>query len=141
MKPLRSLALGLGLLLVAAAAHAQGTAISANVPFSFVAGNQLLPAGRYEIRASGTDSSILTIRSSDRKHIAAVLTFPCGGGWKTPEKTQLLFHRVGEHYQLSRVQAEGSSVGQQLVEGRAYTEAASNQKGHDVVVVGQLIAP
>lgn len=141
MKALRSIALGFGLLLTTAAVNAQGVNLRANIPFDFVAGNQNLPAGEYVVQPGVTSGGILTIRSSDGNKAASSITYACGGG-NSPEKTELIFHRVGRMYFLSQVQVEGHSEGRQLPKSRTESEAqvASNQKTDNVVVFAEVIS-
>ena len=141
MKALRSMALGFGLLLITAAANAQGVNLRANIPFDFVAGNQNLPAGEYVVQPWVTGGAILTIRNSDGNKAASSVTYACGGG-NAPEKTELIFHRVGRMYFLSQVQVEGHSDGSQLPKSRTEAEAqvASNQKAENVVIFAEVIS-
>ena len=141
MKALRSIALGFGLLLTTAAVNAQGVNLRANIPFDFVAGNQNLPAGEYVVQPGAVSGGILIIRSSDGNKAASSITYACGGG-NAPEKTELIFHRVGRMYFLSQVQVEGHSEGRQLPKSRTEAEAqvASNQKADNVVIFAEVIS-
>src|SRR6516165_9168510 len=49
MKYLRSAVFALGLLLVVSATQAQQVRVKAEIPFDFVVGNQVLPAGEYTV--------------------------------------------------------------------------------------------
>ena len=49
MNRLRSAFFGLGLLLAASAVQAQDNGVKADIPFAFVVGNQMLPAGEYTV--------------------------------------------------------------------------------------------
>jgi hypothetical protein len=138
MKALRSIALGFGFLLVTVAANAQGVTVRANIPFDFVAGNHSLPAGEYQIQPAGGVSTAVAIRSSDRKNAIYVLTFACGNG-NPSEKTELVFHRVGQQHFLSQIQAEGYAEGRQLPKSRAEAEVALDQKADNVVIVAKLV--
>jgi len=53
MKYMRSVLCGLGLLLAAAATPAQEARVKAQIPFDFVVGNQVLPAGEYLVVPEG----------------------------------------------------------------------------------------
>ena len=140
MKALRSITLGFGLLLITAAANAQGVNLRANIPFDFVAGNQNLPAGEYVVQPAAAGSGILTIRSSDGSKAASSITYACGGG-NPSWKTELVFHHVGRMYFLSQVQIEGHSEGRQLPKSRTEAEAqvASNQKADNVVIFAEVV--
>ena len=138
MKSLRSIALGLGLLLATAAANAQGVAVRANIPFDFVAGNQVFPAGEYTLQPAQGDQTALAIRSSDGKSMANVITFGCWNPDLSKDST-LVFHHVGSRYLLSKVQIQGYIEGQQLLPNRAEAEVASNQKAGRVVIFAELV--
>jgi len=140
MKALRSITLGFGLLLITAAANAQGVNLRANIPFDFVAGNQNLPAGEYVVQPTLAGTGILTIRSSDGSKSASSITYACGGG-NASSKTELIFHRVGRMYFLSQVQVEGHSEGRQLPKSHTEAEAqvASNQKADNVVIFAEVV--
>ena len=77
MKCLRSAFLGLGLLLAVSAAHAQESGVKANIPFDFVAGNQVLPAGEYLVTPEGSSGQVVLIRSSDNKAAKFATAFNC----------------------------------------------------------------
>ena len=47
MKLMRSAFLGLGLLLAVSAAQAQDAKVKADIPFDFVVGDRVMPAGEY----------------------------------------------------------------------------------------------
>ena len=140
MKALRSIALGFGLLFAAAAVNAQEVTLRANVPFNFVVANQTLPPGQYVVHPGSASSGILTIRTWDGDRAASAITYACGGG-NPPEKTELVFHRVGNMYFLSQIQVEGHSQGRQLPKNRTEAEAevASNQKADNVVIFAELV--
>jgi hypothetical protein len=50
-----------------------GGPLSVDVPFSFIVKDKELPAGRYEIRATGDDEGKLEIRSSEGGKVVFVL--------------------------------------------------------------------
>jgi hypothetical protein len=138
MKALRSIALGSCLLFAAAAAHAQGITLRANIPFNFAVGNQALPAGEYVVQPTGDDWAILTVRSSDSSKAASAITYASGGG-NPAAKTVLVFHCVGQKYFLSQIQVEGDSLGRQLPKSRAEAELASNQHVANVVILAKAV--
>jgi hypothetical protein len=141
MKALHSIALGFGLLFATAAVNAQGVSLRANIPFNFVVGNQALPAGQYVVQPGTAGSSeILTVRSWNNGKAASALTYACGG--RSPaEKSELVFHRIGNAYFLSQIQVEGLSQGRQLIKNHteAEAEAASNQEAKTVVIFAELV--
>ena len=49
MNRIRTALLGLGLFFVVSGVRAQENAVKANIPFDFVVGNKVLPAGEYMV--------------------------------------------------------------------------------------------
>jgi hypothetical protein len=107
----------LGLLLTLAAASQTASAQGArrlvvNVPFDFVAGRELLPAGRYTITRAGRDSGrALLIRGEDGRNSVTVLTNAAEAGGELP---QVSFKRYGERYFLARVWTPGVEAARAL---------------------------
>ena len=66
MKVLRSFVLALGLLFVVSAAHAQSGAVAARVPFDFVVGSEVYPAGNYLLSSWGAARGSILIQSRDK---------------------------------------------------------------------------
>jgi hypothetical protein len=104
------------LLTLAATSHtvaAQGARrLVVNVPFDFVAGRELLPAGRYTITRVGRESGrALLIRSEDGRKSVTVLTNSAEAGGELP---QVSFKRYGERYFLARVWTPGVEAARAL---------------------------
>ena len=98
-----------------------------NIPFDFVAGNQLLPAGEYSVKVSGTQHTLILI---DRKYS---LTSPflntnavAASGIQTESK--LVFNRYGHRYFLSQIWRAGDSQGRQLQKSAREKEIAQFAK-------------
>ena len=137
MKLLRTFALGLGVLLAAASSYAQETRVKGNVPFDFIVGNQMLPAGDYSIKSLGSGSAV-AIRNEDQGKASLTLTQSCRKA-SAAKKTVLVFHRVGERYFLSQIWTEGQEAGRQLPQPRAEMELAKNQKVESVVIAASIL--
>jgi len=137
MKTLRSAIFTLGLLLVVSAAHAQTTNVLARIPFDFVVGKQMLPAGEYTLKSLDQISNALVIRGEQG---ATQITLTHAAGKSEPaEKTVLIFHRVGDEYFLAEVWVEGNSSGRALPKSPVETQMAMNHKGSESVTVAALI--
>jgi len=127
MNRIRTALLGLGLFFVVSGVRAQENAVKANIPFDFVVGNKVLPAGEYLVTAQGSANQAILIRSTDRKSTAMTVTFSCTSA--SPSKdTKLVFHTLGGRYFLSQVWAQGYSQGRELRKSSAEIEMARNQK-------------
>jgi hypothetical protein len=138
MDRLRSAFLGFGLLLAVSGAQAQETRVKAHIPFDFVVGNQVLPAGEYMVASEGSTNRAIVIRSNDRKTAILSTTYSCSSS-KPSDTSKLVFHRLAGRYFLSQVWAQGNTWGQQLQQSKAEIEMAKNTKASaDVVVTANL---
>ena len=134
MNRLRSAFLGLGLLLVVSGVQAQETRVKANIPFDFVVGNQVLPAGEYMVASEGSTNQAIVIRSNDSKTAILSLTNSCSSS-KPSDTSKLVFHRLAGRYFLSQVWAEGNSGGRQLPQSRIEVQLAKNNNARDEVAL------
>ena len=92
--------------LAATAAFAQDSALlKATVPFAFIAGKQVLPAGQYTVD-QGPAAGVLMIRSADGGRTAIVLAQPASSA--APHAASLVFHRYGSTCFLSEVWSPGN---------------------------------
>jgi hypothetical protein len=83
-------------------AHAQEAEVSVTVPFEFVAGGQILPAGKYIVSRNSIDAhSGITIRGNDN----AALMLPIVVDGNPAYHPKLSFVHVGGEYFLSTVEA------------------------------------
>jgi hypothetical protein len=82
-------------------ARAQDADVSVKVPFEFVAGGQILPAGKYTVsRVAADPHSGIAIRSYDN----AVLLLPLVVDGTPTGQPKLSFEHVGDEYFLSKVE-------------------------------------
>ena len=137
MKTLRSAIFTLGLLLVVSTAHAQTTNVTARIPFDFVVGKQMLPAGEYTLRSVGHSGNALAIRS-EQGATQITLTNATENS-KPAEKTVLIFHRMGDEYFLAEIWVEGNSRGRALPRSPVETQMAMNHKDSESVIMAALI--
>src|ERR1043166_2282578 len=95
-------------LIAAATAHAQlpGTAVRASIPFDFIVRGKTLPAGEYEIRRFSDAPDGLVISGIRNREHQMFETEPVNS-WKTPNRSEIIFHRYGDSYFLSEVFAGG----------------------------------
>jgi hypothetical protein len=83
-------------------AHAQDAEVVATVPFDFVAGGQVLPAGKYIVARNGADAhSGITIRGNNN----VALMLPVVVDWTPAYQAKLSFEHIGGEYFLSKVEA------------------------------------
>lgn len=138
MKKAFGFALVAASLLLASGAQAQALHVRADVPFDFVIGNNVYPAGNYDIERTLPTSNALLIRSEAKMTSTFVLPMECTKG-QPAEKSVLVFHRVGDEYFLYQIWTEGSTIGRELPQPKRETELARNGKGEDVVIAANLI--
>lgn len=91
------------------AANAQETMIKASIPFSFTAGNKMMPAGDYTLkRGAANEPGVLLIRSVDNKSSVFLLT-EGDSELYAPEKTELTFNKIDDQYFLSKIAVAGDN--------------------------------
>lgn len=134
-KKLVVLAMGLGLLMTAAA-HAQSIHLKVNVPFTFTAGGVMLPAGKYDVISQGNGDKALWIRDFNSKAGALVLSISCES-LQPSLSSKLVFHRYGQRYFLSEVWIRGDTLGHQVPAGSREVEVAKDSSMDAVVLAAK----
>jgi hypothetical protein len=98
--------------LIAAPSFAQATDQAIlRVPFQFVAGNTVLPAGTYTVRAGESDPAVLWIVSTNGRRVSIVAT-NFGGRLNARSRPLFQFRKYGDAYLLAQVAMPGESVRQ-----------------------------
>ena len=111
-----AVALGGLVLIGTGSAHAQGLeSVRAEIPFDFKVGHATLPAGDYRLRHDPAELGVLTVRSTDGRHGAVVMTEPIEARNGTPYANKLVFEREGTSFVLSEVFTNESSVGVEVL--------------------------
>jgi len=139
MKVLRSVVFALGLLLVVSAVHAQSAAVSANIPFDFIVGKQVYPAGNYLLSSWGTVQGSILIQNRNESRGSMVLTQDCTK-LEEAEKTVLIFHRYDDQYFLEQVWIKGNTTGRQFRMSKIETQLAKNHQDREEVNVAANVA-
>lgn len=85
-----------------------------DVPFSFVAGDRQLPAGRYSVRRARFDSTALIVRNEDGGEATMVLTNAGGAS----RQMKLTFRQYGDRHFLAGVWLPGANGGRALPESK-----------------------
>jgi hypothetical protein len=118
----RMLALALTMLpLLATAQLASNEKIVAQVPFEFVLGSKVVPAGEWIVQSASMDSKVIQIRSSDSR--VNILSMPLlVETKKAAADCTLVFHKYGSNYFLSEVRLAGTANGYRLPETKAEKE-------------------
>jgi hypothetical protein len=102
------------------------SAIRMKIPFTFVAGEKVLPAGEYTIQTGGSVQNSVWIRSEDASKNLVLLSHST-----QPQQVQgeswLRFHRYGDRYFLSQILIDGNGTGQELPRSHAEREYIASQ--------------
>jgi hypothetical protein len=85
--------------------------VMAKVPFKFVVGDRVLPAGEYSIKQ--LSPVVLMIRSSDGRTVTTVQTRACESV-EPQSEASLVFNKYADQYFLSRVWVGGENQGREL---------------------------
>ena len=134
MKHLRSVLFVFTALLLATAAHAQSTNVTASVPFDFVVANQAYPAGDYAVKSISDTGVPILIRNSDEAEKGIVLSGSCSSV-KPSTTTKLVFHRMGGQYFLYQVWQEGNTTGREFPLSKREIQLARNSSKSEIVIV------
>jgi hypothetical protein len=96
-------------------AYSQPTPIlRVDIPFNFVVGEDILPAGEYTVeRPSNNNQALLLMRNTLRGGVLYTATILIGGRDRQ-EKSKLVFHRYGDNYFLAQVWKANEEVGRQV---------------------------
>jgi len=128
--------LGVALLAAGTVFAASTDTIRATIPFDFMIGRQMPPAGEYSIRQAGRLDA-LVLRATDDRLAHAFLTNSARR--TTPqEQTKLVFYRYGNRSFLREIWVVGELSGHQLPRSSAEKEAtmsSSNRLPDEVVVI------
>lgn len=100
----------------AVAANGQSRLSRSDVPFEFVANNQTLPAGHYDI-ADLTAGQVIKISNVKEAKALFATTIPVSRRGDT-DKGKLVFHRYGNRYFLAEIWVAGEREGQKLRKSR-----------------------
>ena len=95
----------------------QSNRVDTNIPFDFVVGDKVLPAGQYTMKELGAVGQAILISQKDAKSSVIRLTNELQ---PKNENTQarLVFHRYGQRYFLAEVWRGGDSAGRRLMRSR-----------------------
>lgn len=138
MKVLRSILAVFALFFGVSAAHAQESGLQAVIPFNFVAGNRVLPAGHYSLRNWDTSSGVIAVRDLDEPIASFSNTNACSQ--RAPAKSsKLVFHRIGNEYFLYQIWVEGETTGRQFPMSKLEIQMAKNDPHAEEVIVAALL--
>ncbi len=134
MKHMRKLALFVGAGLLSASGAFARTKAQADIPFDFICQQKAMPHGTYSI--SVLDGYAIEVRSKDGKNHAISLVESTDTVRGTGRK--LVFHRYGDQYFLSEVEAGTGDADIQLPTSKSEKQARLNEaklQASDTVLV------
>jgi hypothetical protein len=121
-----------GVLALAGAMPASAQSLSkVNVPFQFVVGDSVLPAGNYTVSSLAHNSDVVAIQSVDGKSVVTVLVMPSGELTKQAHAT-FSFAKIGGRYFLSEVSIPGSGSRTLLLPKSHVAAMLAKLNGHKV---------
>jgi hypothetical protein len=108
------LVVALSLVTAVVSAHGQSSRRQvANIPFTFVVGDNELSAGKYSVELASSTSDALRISGTENGTAMFRMSNPLVNR-KPAERGKLVFHRYGNQYFLAEVWSAGESQGRQL---------------------------
>jgi len=121
-----------------AAQSLTSSTVMAQVPFDFVVGNKIIPAGEVAVASANLDGRILAIRNFDARK-SALTAWSTAGSGAMASSTKLVFKRYGNQYFLSSISLENSAVIYQMPESKAEAELrAQNAPSSPVTLLASL---
>jgi hypothetical protein len=138
MKRLRSILFALTVLLLASAAQAQQTSVRATVPFDFVIGNHVYPAGEYALKSITINDVPIRVENLQEATSRFILSGTCTSDEQSTS-TKLVFHRIGDRYFLYQVWEQGNTEGREFPVSPAERQIAQNREKRELVVVAANI--
>ena len=101
-----------------ACAHAQSPRFK--VPFDFTVGNQVLPAGTYQVSYIATNTAILIRSKGERLHAALTTTYPAD---PSTGVGKLIFAKYGNQYFLHEVLCADVAMNVEIPKSRLEKQA------------------
>jgi hypothetical protein len=123
--------------LVAGGLHAQSVTLTANIPFDFVVGNTIMPAGTYTIQPLNTNESVVELRNLGGKD--GMLLAPCAcASDRAQHETKLVFQVADGQHLLWQIWTQGYDEGRELFIKPPTIQEASLASPHTVVVAATV---
>ena len=124
-------------LLFGSAVYAQEINVRARVPFDFVLGEKVYPAGNYAVQTAMANTHFLSIKNVGRTTQALTLSLPCISSERAipANQAKLVFRRIGNTYFLFRVWVGGSTAGWEFPGSHREAQMAENGPETETVIV------
>ena len=125
-------------LLSATSAYGQ-TSMRFNIPFQFLAGDHVMPAGDYLVRVDFA-SRMLNVRHENGRSAKYLSAIPSKRSFDPVEEGKLVFKSYRNVYVLARVWTRGVSVSSDLPVSKAERELARTQRAGSTIQVAYIPA-
>jgi hypothetical protein len=126
LKNFTMLSLVLMLTAVSVCAQSQRSKVT-KIPFSFIVGQKILPAGEYTLELNRKDSHNVWLIQHRDGRTSALFTTMLVRSSETQENAKLIFHKYGAQYFLSQIWTPGSHSGRELPMPRFERELAKKR--------------
>jgi len=128
-----------GIMSISARAQNNATRLSANIPFEFSVGNQMMPAGEYTITCTNPTSDLKVLQLRTRDGHESVLLRTSSVIRNAPGDAKLVFNRYGNQYFFAQAWFQADSTGMQASKSRSEKqiarELAGNKLSKEVVAI------
>jgi len=137
MQTLKALALlaVLGAVVVPVAAGAD-LSVRATIPFEFIVGDSVLPAGTYQFEPQNY-GHLLAIWNADQRWRTLVMVQPAYRAERGSAAASVVFNRYGARYFLSEVWGVPDAGGKRVLKSRAEREASLKASAQTVLVAAR----
>ncbi len=107
-----------GIMSISARAQNNATRLSANIPFEFSVGNQMMPAGEYTITCTNPTSDLKVLQLRTRDGHESVMLRTSSVIRNAPGDAKLVFNRYGNQYFFAQAWFQADSTGMQASKSR-----------------------
>ena len=108
------------------------SAVKADIPFDFSAGNVTMPAGEYQVANSGHSGTLL-IRSQGS--FGMFVGANAAQASRRVGSTKLVFHRYGDNYFLYQIWVQGEDRGSEVPMTKLEKELSASNAGPSSVTI------
>lgn len=91
--------------------------VVAQVPFTFVVANRVVPYGQFTVQRTGPMANVFAV-SNPEANISFVVTATAKRGIETAGEYSLIFHRYGNRYFLTALKIAGSDTVYSIAQSR-----------------------
>ena len=123
--------------LLATAQMGEHSRLIAQVPFEFVAGNRIVPAGQCIVQSAGGGAAVLISQANAKVSLFSMVT--PAGSQKGAGIDALVFHKYGNTYFLTELRVSGNRATYELPESKAEAELrAQNAPAQETILLASL---